>query len=196
MASCIIFDNHYRNMTIQANQEQGCYKDILDKIYGLFNYMINKHNKILFVRFDVTYPENYNAPEGNDIFEKFIANFIKNRSRAGYDPKYLWVREQHTSSNSHYHCILLLDGNKTQNIYGHLAEVEKFWSNALRLDINETKGLINYCNRYSDGMMIRRNTTDFNSQLTAAYQWASYLGKINSKQRIDGVRNYGCSILI
>ena len=191
----ITFDPCYKNMHILADDRLGCYEDILDSIYDIFEDMLSRHNKVWFMRFDVTFPDDRQYPLDNVLFKKFISGFVKNLSRATLDPMYFWVAEKRRSHNHHYHCIMFLNGNKTQSSYRHLRLAETLWARTLDLPDDMAEGLIDYCNDYRGGIMIRRYEPDYMDKYQQAFEWASYLAKVNSKLRVEGVRSYGGSKL-
>jgi hypothetical protein len=55
----IIYDETYNGYSILTDQERGlgCRDDILNKLYQLLSYVTNKHNKVLFIRFDLRFPQ-------------------------------------------------------------------------------------------------------------------------------------------
>jgi hypothetical protein len=148
-------------------------------------------------------------PEDNTLFEGFLANLIKNLKRktvkrGSLDPYYLWVREAEyeNTPNHHYHCILLLDSNKTHKIHNHLAKAEELWNRALDLPYTARSGLIDYCvkdrygNPQENGIMLRREDRGFQQEFIRCYHWASYLAKVNTKGNAgSSVREMGSSQL-
>ncbi len=195
----IISNSNYYGLSIQADESkgQGCYTDILQRILDMLIYYISKHNKLLFIRFDVRFPAEYYNDRSNQIFSEFIADLIKFYKRAGLDPVYIWVREQSCEKHQHYHCILLLDGNKIQSYHHVLRQAEAMWNRKLGV---EQLGLINFCNksRYgelqSNGIMLRRNDENFSDVFNKCFHWASYLAKTATKDYAPlGIREFGSS---
>ena len=207
----ITYSDTFRHLPIQADRQRelGCRREILKRLYDIFQHTIKKHNKVLFIRFDVTFPDDRTYPEDNTLFEGFLANLIKNLKRktvkrGSLDPYYLWVREAEyeNTPNHHYHCILLLDANKTHKIHNHLAKAEELWNRALGLPYTDRSGLIDYCvkdrygNPQENGIMLLREDSDFQYQLIRCYHWASYLAKVNTKGNVaSSVREMGSSQL-
>lgn len=156
----------------------------LAKIETLITDMTKKHSKVLFIRFDVRFPQAIRYPSDNDIFSQFIARFIKKQQRRGLDPAYLWVREQDSSINHHYHCILLLNGHKVNKGYPILLGADALWSQTLG---TQQQGLVHFCNRAFDGsaqpngLMIRRDKLAKEGVEEQCLDWGSYLAKKYSK---------------
>jgi len=182
----IVETNTYQGFNIQVDESrcQGCYQDILQRILDLLIFYISKHNKVLFIRFDVRFPSEQYNDISNQTFSKFLADFIKLYKRKGLDPVYVWVREQSREKHQHYHCILLLDGNKVQSYYHILQQAEDMWNRKCGVI---QPGLINYCNKsrsgkfQSNGIMIRRNDDNFTDLFSQCFHWASYLAKTSTK---------------
>ena len=195
------FDTEFNQLPINTNNEKenGCYSYLLNSIKNVMDSMINKHSKVLFLRFDLRFPDGQNYSKDNQLVKKFIYYFARNCKNMGIYLKYIWVRERSREKHQHYHLVVLLNGNKTQNIYGHLKLCEEIWAHVL--NIHNAKGLVDYCiyNRNGDfqenGIMIIRNSSDFDKTYNRCFHWASYLAKINTKENISGVRNFGCSEL-
>ena len=202
--SQVVYTATFNHLPILADEGRrlGCHGEILQRLGAIFAHATSKHNKVFFLRFDLRMAEQ-SAP-GIDInvsLPRFINSFTVNLKRGGYDPFYLWVREQASSIFPHFHFILLLDGNKTQSIYGHLETAERLWNSALGIDPNH-HGLVDYCTRdrnefpQDNGIMIRRNDPDFITTYQRCFQWASYLAKASTKGNApEGVHEFGCSRL-
>lgn len=186
-----------------------CYTQILQDIFERFNHMTQKHNKVLFIRFDLHFPVDYHSNGGNDEVSLLFKLFKENLLRHCIDIQYVWVREQNTiSEKPHYHGILLLNGNKVQNYFPILEKVSKTWGMVLR---QNAVGCVNYCNNYNgvpvdNGIMIRRPSSlvvgdellrqqyEFNQAYQHCFAWASYLAKVNQKSSTPfGIRRFNSS---
>ena len=171
-------------MTDKAKQ-QGCCEPILARIEEQFEDMTKRHNKVLFMRYDTRFPSDFPPVHDNQTFYRFQADFIKHLKRQGFDPHYVTVREQSREKHQHYHGILLLDGNKTQNIHGHIADAEAIWRR--KLNIPPGRGLIDDCSTSRDGspqqngIMLRRDDPDYQTKINQSFHWATYLAKENQK---------------
>lgn len=182
----VTFDELYNGRPILANKElgYGCEIDILARIDALLSFMMQKHSKVLFIRFDVRFPRYVNFQNDNLLFSEFMANFIKYLTRKDLDPEYVWVREQDSSNNQHYHCILLLNGHKVQNYYPVLQKADALWSNLLGVPC---QGLVHFCDtrpdgsRQKNGLMIRRDKHAQEGLEDQCFQWGSYLAKTATK---------------
>ena len=186
----LVIENEFNGKPV--NNHNGKFtlnNDILNRLDKLFSYSINKHNKVFFVRFDVTFPEGFNSTKPNQLISNFTESLIRCFKRKKYDPYYLWVREQNDSNHPHYHYVMLLDGNKIQYANTVWFKAEKLWNKQLDIPLNY-KGLIHYCNQFSSGLMLYRNNPD---SLNQAFKWASYLAKNDSKNFNSEYRSVGMS---
>lgn len=155
-------------------------------------------SKTMVIRFDVTYPKGFNAVEDNRDISALMKLLIQQCSRKGVSPAYFWVREQSLrSNNQHYHCMLLLDGNKTYRYYPYIESAEKMWGRILNVD---SKGLIHYCNRDADGnrqangIILRSDDPNYEGKIDTVVRQAMYLAKDHTKGIYnDGIRDFGMS---
>ena len=186
------------NKNIITNINHYCHrKEINDKIYDLVTYYTSKHSKVLFVRFDIRYPRFYISDNSNRDISDCFSYVIKKYKRDGLDPHYNWVREQNYSDNPHYHCVLLLDGQKCRR-YSHVFDtVEAAWGRVLGCDV---RGCIHHCTDSNDidsnGILLCRSDshTRYQENLDKVYNRLSYLSKSFSKaEESDGLRNFATS---
>ena len=194
------FNGHPLSTTYQ--NDQGFRTVILDKIWGLLDYMTKHHGKVFFTMFELNYPANSLGmyPEDNDAISKFSEALMRHygQDRRGYDPKYLWVRERSSSNQYHYHMIVLLDGNKCRNAHGIHEKAIELWGLRLGRDAN---GLVQLCrshvhdNGYG-GVQLIRNSPDYQQVFDHCFQCGSYFAKAYSKGFSAAyVNEYGCSRL-
>ena len=182
----VTYDSHYIGKPILADESlgYGCDVDILARLDALLTDMTHKHCKVLFIRFDVHFPQELSYPDDNRLFRNFMAALIRYCHRKRQDPAYLWVREQVRSENQHYHCVLLLDGNRTQKCYPVLQKAQSLWSSALE---GHGNGLVHFCDSKPDGskqqngLMIRKDKYAAEGIEETCFRWGSYLAKINTK---------------
>ena len=186
----LITDNYLNPSNYKPHKnEKGYYQEVIKATKNLFSTMANKHNKVLPIRLDLTYPQYSDYPNDKVLLSRFIESLILHCKRKGLDPHYLWVREQASSKNHHYHVILLLNGNKIQNPHGVYNKATELWGKGLNTD---AAGLVHY----GTHIMIRRNAPDFEQTYHDALSLASYLAKAYSKGNAPkGAREMGMSNL-
>lgn len=193
-----------------ANGQCSSFEVILEQIKACFDYMLENHNKVLFIRFDLRFPQDYQPQGGNDEVSKFFKNINEQLKHRGIGAASLWVREQHDQDRQHYHCFILLDGNKVQDYYSFLIKAQNTWGRLLK---SPPAGLVFFCdqdgqgNRVENGIMIRRPPLTLNDPwdpsviafwdaYDRSFYWASYLAKVKQKSLCPpNVRSYQASQL-
>lgn len=175
------------------------YEVILSKINGLLNDSLAQTSQCLVVRLDVRFPSTLNANSDNECFQYFIEEYVRSFGSALI--RYIWVREQNTSHNQHYHIILFLDGNEVR-YFKYPTQAVHLWSKALNnfygREINAT-GLIQVCTgiyngiNMNHGIMIRRDDPAIQHE---AFRICSYIAKTSTKGSAPRhVREFGSSII-
>ena len=179
----------YRNHPIYPceNINASYNRAILDRNIDLVHRAIEAHSQVLLIRFDVRYPSGYIAPDDNSLFQRFIELYSQYLRRQGFDPRYLWCREQSTAVRFHYHCYFLLDGTAIRYM-PHLGKAKEIWSHVLGQP--SSQGLIHYCN--PNGSMIHRGDR---VGIDKAIEWLGYLAKLFTKLPVQSVRTWGSSVL-
>ncbi|WP_297894352.1 inovirus-type Gp2 protein [uncultured Desulfovibrio sp.] len=169
---------------------------VSQKLFSLLEEYTNTFSKTMIVRFDTTYPKNFMAVEDNSDMSVLMKLLIQQCSRNGVSPAYFWVREQSIrSDNQHYHCMLLLDGNKTCRYYPYIELAEKIWGRILGVN---PKGLVHYCdrgpdgNRQANGIILRSDDLNYEDKIEAVVRQAMYMAKVHTKGFYnDGFRDFG-----
>ena len=169
---------------------------ISQKLFELLEEYTRTFSKTMIVRFDVTYPQRLIAVEDNSDMSALMKLLIQQCSRNGVSPAYFWVREQSIrSDNQHYHCMLLLDGNKTCRYYPYIELAEEIWGRILGVN---PKGLIHYCdrdpdgNRQANGIILRSDDPCYEDKIESVVRQAMYMAKDHTKGIYnDGFRDFG-----
>lgn len=197
-----------------------CYDIILQKLHERLMYMVGKHSKVCFVRFDVRFPAHGFESAGHNYEISHLFKMLKENARArGIDLHFVWVREEESAGQAHYHAIALINGAKVQNYVAFLREVERCWKHVLETTSNgnpiNTQSLVNWCDKdyytglpVENGIMIQRPRLQsqgmerqqqeqaFQETVNRCFHWASYLAKVNQKSNTpDGSRRFGASMI-
>lgn len=199
-----MYNNHELNCSEKGHL--GYYVKILDAIENLFDHMVSKHGKVFFFMFGLSYPKSSysNYTDNNILLSEFMEDLIRYyKFEMLYDPCYLWARERSDSGQVHYHCVLLLNGNKIRNGHTILRKVTELWGRCL--GIENGSGLVHssfnkkekrdpfYCNK-NNGILLIRCSLQFNQLYEQCYKAASYLAKCFSKGSAPRfVNEFGCS---
>ena len=191
------------------NGQYFCYTSMLQRFYELLTSMTERHSRVLFVRFDVRFPNGYIPIGGNEEITHLCKRLKENARSQQIDLSLFWVREQSREKHQHYHCVALIDGNKVQNYRAFLNEVERIWNNITgsaqlgtidwcdRERINQDSGngiMIQRPRRKAQGEDLARQQAVFQAAFNRCFEWASYLCKTNQKDNTPrGIRRFGLS---
>ena len=170
--------------------------EIHNEIQKRIDYSLSRHAKVMVVRYDLHFPADKVYTGHGGYIRSFHNKLRQNLRRRRLDPIDLWVREQNASLNPHYHCFLLLDGNKVQSIYAILPLAEKLWASTIQ---NDREGLVHYCSKNWDGSKsingCRLTRTD-QDLYYECQDWLGYLAKEYTKGNAPPhMREYGGSRL-
>lgn len=113
-------------LKINANEEQGCFIEILEKIKEQMDAMLSHHSRILVIRFDLHTCTNSTNSHLLSNFIRKIRKKLKSHyrlTRVGY----VWVREIEKAKSQHYHLVLFLDANKVRFPNMVLGLIEDIW---------------------------------------------------------------------
>jgi len=152
------------------------------------NEMVSKHSKIMTVRFDIRYPDNDNINTSSERISDFAYNLKRSLDRETFegghktDAKVIHVQEQESSSHPHHHFAVIVNANAKQNAYPILEKANTLWKTMMKT--NED-GLVDFCNRYENGIIIRRNSPDYEEQYDKTFYQLSYLAKVRGKENRD-----------
>lgn len=189
----ITYQSNFKEFTINAdiNKKFGCHIPILEHYESQLSYMLNSHQKVMQVRFDLHYPEDGSViPDQKHIY-RFNENLkrsldrenIKGRHRV--DPKIIHVEEQIYSNYPHYHYVLLVNASAKRDIYFLFQKVEHFWELSIG---HSSHGLVDYCNKtwnglkQENGIIIDQSKPDYLSNINKCFYQASYLAKECGKE--------------
>jgi len=166
--------------------------DILAHIREMIDAMISKHNKVFVVRLDVRFPSIYEIPLDKNPITEFYRRLMVFYKYHKIDAIYFSAREQNASHHPHYHCFILLDGNKVENGWGVQQKAAEIWQ-ALVGEGNAS--CVHLCETFEgrSGIMLRRPAQQYASdplseqsiQFDATKQvilnWLAYLAKTYTK---------------
>jgi hypothetical protein len=195
----IVMSDTHRDRNIQTHP-LGCHSDILDRNLMILDAAVQSFRKAYFVRIDLRFPDDLVYPANNDLIRLFMETFRAERMANRHRLFYIWVWEQDSSINHHYHCCFIFDGNRTQNLYGHVAAAKEIWGRLLGVPHGQAPVWDCTRDRYGDpqvnGIMVNVNAPDYELQYARCYHWLSYLAKASTKESIPaGQRKMGSSVL-
>ena len=186
----VTYERTFNNRLINTSEEKnyGCIEEILEDIYNCFEVMLKKHSKVFVLRFDIRFPKDTIFYDKNKIYDfnynlKRILNREKIQGGHRVDPLLISVAEKHNEDHNHYHYLLLVNGNAHHNSINILEKINRLWS---RMIGSNQKGLVDFCYKHGrNGIMLDKNSYDFEKQYNEAFYQASYLAKIRGKQNPD-----------
>jgi len=170
---------------------------IVNKISAIFDQACERNDRTMVVRFDLHYPQDMAAPHDNTNISKAITKLKQVYARNGAAPEYLWVREQKSSDNPHYHCILLVDADVVTSREQIFQDAERLWCSTIGASRNN---LLYDCTvgrdgkPHRNGIVIDKHAPDGQRNFEEAHHQGAYVGKEAGKAPAkDGLRDYGCS---
>lgn len=202
----LIHDSVFKGLKVQVtaykSKEEGLYGKILQIISDIHDYFFDRHSKVLPVRFDLRYPQDFFYSEVNSDIRRFIDRLTQHYRRRGIDTVYLWVREKDKSLHPHYHIAFYLDGHKVQSPYGVVEKAREIWLDVLgiRKDMKiYYGGLVHCCDmdlkaKGIDKYLVRKDRPDYETRRSECFYIISYLAKKYSKMKsVKHQNSYGYS---
>lgn len=186
------------------------YSKINDQFDKRLKYMMEKHNKVTFGRFDPRFPEDYIHDGTNSELSDLLKSLKEKLTRNGVEMRYVWCREKNTSENPHYHVAFLVNGSHIQNVGGILQDASDIWG---RITESKKEGLIDYCSTFDgkkvprqiridrpssvkEGEELKSQQRKLEENTKKVLQRAHYLGKNTQKGNVPKrVREFGASEL-
>lgn len=134
--------------------------------------MTERHSKVLPVRADFRFPQDYVQDGSNLETQKLLKNTVQYYRNQGIECRYLAVREQNLSDHPHYHAMFLLDGNKVRSPYGVVQKTQELWKDIVS---SSADGLVDFCkpqpsNPIPPLQMIRRPSSKAGGDVLAQQQ--------------------------
>lgn len=165
--------SHTKAMTVNGNtwwvnaRKSGLFTHMAKRIISQVDAMLDHHNKIHLIRFDLRQSDY--TPNNKHItdFNRRLHAKLKTKyqlTRIGF----IWVRELEKAKQQHYHYVLILDGNKVQHSHYVTTMASEIWEHM--------DGKIGFCKNcyYNIGR-------DNHDKLQAAILRISYLAKGRGK---------------
>ena len=153
------------------------FRKIQNVYYNLLILSLRRHCRVFVLRIDIHLPQEI----AQGVIMDFNRRFIEKEKIAGYDPLYIMVRELSSEKNIHYHMVLFLDGNKTNNPYQHFENARTVLRN-----ICGDYGCINECNEgHRNGILLDRFLTTYHDLCEVLCQ-ISYIAKKEQKENVTG----------
>jgi len=196
--------NGYPLLPQNKYANKGYYEKILVALQQRYEFMLAQHSQILVIRLQIHYPACLTAAPDNSCFQSFLEDYRQALANNGFSPQILWVREQHHSSNQHYHLVLLLNANKIRSFKGTygINEINARWGKALFKYYDytgSTAGLAQIGDTHINDTLWRKGIVvhrDNQAVLNEVFKICSYIAKVATKDSIVfNARGFGASYL-
>ena len=181
--------NTYRGYSINTGKDNNlpCSTKCLDQLVDTIEHMSENHSRVLAVRADIHSELDSEKVLTRRDVTRAIENTKRNinsrfkDSKNNPDLKFIVTTEQTSpEANPHYHVMAFANGNAIQNGYSIFSELNKQVKNKLDTD---NDGLVHFSESNGQkGIMIDRNSDDFEQQMNSAVYAGSYLAKTSSKK--------------
>ena len=169
-------------LPINADDDYKCIPILVERLADEFYGALKLHSKVLVLRIDI----HTHTPGLKNTTIEGLLRWLKQDSNRNYRMKnigHMWVREYGERKKTHWHLVLLLDGNKVQDSWSVVNKIKCYWEE------KKQYGLVKPVkNPYTK--IIRGDTDSFNE----AFYRSSYLTKERTKN-IGSERTYGSSRL-
>ncbi|TLS77913.1 inovirus Gp2 family protein [Mariprofundus erugo] len=108
--------------------KSGLYRELLEAIIGQLEACLAHHRRLLVVRFDL-HSHGFSAADDNTEISRFMKRIVQWVSRTYSTAKVgtAWVRERERAKQQHYHCALMIDGNKIRHPKKLLKAIKEKW---------------------------------------------------------------------
>jgi hypothetical protein len=123
------------------SKKSGLYRELLAAIIGQLEICFALHGRLLVVRFDL-HSYGFKTVDGNDEVSLFIKRIVQ-WVRRNYETDKVgrvWVRERERAKHQHYHCALLIDGDKIRHPKKLLAPSKRNGKATARITLCQKSG--------------------------------------------------------
>lgn len=195
-------------------------EEYLIRIHQVLDHALAEHRRTCVFRVDLKFPAVNYSPD-TLVITRFIDS-LKAQIRSDTNRKqrdgsrvypctlrYVWVREQDTSSHWHYHVAIFLNKDRF-NSWGRFRPSEQYtdrgevadaslnmadrmrkaWASALGISVASSIGLVHFA---PSPYYINMGTSDYADRYDELFHWLSYFAKAHTKHYGVRNRNFGCS---
>jgi len=111
--------------------KSGVYRELLEAIIDQLEACYSHHGRLLVVRFDL-HSHGFRPDSDNTEVSRFMKRIIRwvEYRYATEKVGRVWVRELERSKRQHYHCALMIDGDRIRHPKKLLAAIKEKWEMA------------------------------------------------------------------
>jgi len=174
----------YKGQALYINEDDKykCIPMLVERLADEFYGALKLHCKVLALRIDI----HTDTPEMKNTAIENLLRWLKQYLNRYYQMKnigHMWVREYGDKKKTHWHLVLLLDGNKVQDSWSVVNKIKYYWEE--KKQYGQVKPV-----KSPYVQIIRDDAESFDK----AFYRSSYLTKERSKN-IGSERSYGSSRL-
>ena len=168
------------NYEINGSETHGVYLQLVHAMIEQLEICLSMWGRVFAMRFDLRQMENTGDSKMLTSFRKNLKRRLERKYQMA-NMGYMWVREQESAKQQHYHFVIFLDGDKIRHSSVIIKIIMETWEN---LKSGNTVGYVKRC---------FYNVSDSNSKADAIYRF-SYLAKARGKSnRPPQSKDYGTS---
>jgi len=110
------------------SKKSGLYREPLEAIIGQLEACFAYHGRLLVVRFDL-HSHDFKVRNGNEAISLFMKQLVQwiSRHYQTVNIGRAWVRECERAKHQHYHCALMIDGDKIRHPKKLLSVIKGKW---------------------------------------------------------------------
>lgn len=179
----------YRGYSINTGSQNDlpCSTKALDTCINILESATREHCKVLVTRLDINIPEDINNTDKKitRVIENTKRDLTRKNEKSPHDIDFQYIKATEKgkyNTQNHYHLAIIANGNAIQSGYAVKQVVDKQYENVIGV---ESKGLVNYSkSNNGKGILINKNSEDFEQQKNDAVHALSYLAKTRTKEDI------------
>lgn len=199
-------------MGLSVNTKQTLATEYLQRLYHVMGAALEHWDRVMLFHVTLSFPGGGRcvddpANDTSGAITRFIESFkakidthYKNKANNYQSSetkiRYAWAREREDSVNDHYHVYIFLDGDvfyglgDFNNLSSNMASrIVDSWASSINVDANAFRGLAHFCGvKY-----IRKKSKEYSKQRQKAFEWLSYLAKLETKPYGSKTNYFGCS---
>jgi len=139
----VVYEDNYRGLPID-NTNQGCYAIRLDRIFTHLADMRNRFTRVFAYRFDVRFPEGYDAPWTNECIGKFAFAYVQESRSRGVAVHYVWRRHEGEDDccPQRYDFGFLINAMCIESPYALIQAADRIWCGVLQGHYGERNGYV------------------------------------------------------
>ncbi len=168
----ITYEKKYKGYSIMtdADENQGCDTDILDRHIERTENMTERHNKVLGFRIDLGYRTYPDRKKKNEDISKTISATKRYFDRQNIETSFSWRQEENKGCLPHGHVSVMANGNKLMAPDKVVEKIKENWKRR----VGEDNARVHIC---EGTYRMKRNKPDFEQVKDDWIRRTSYIAK-------------------